>query len=379
MLVKLSLKNFKSFIEKTTIDFNATGYEILSETNKTNDGILKGALFIGGNATGKSTIINSLSFLLRLLLGDSEVNFLWYKSMYSDVKDRMELEYEFKINNSNIKYIIETSNDLICKELLIQDGKEVLVRINNSGEYINNDNVKITIDNLKNNQSAVRKVYFDTRFIDNKVLEEWYEFLKNSIYIDQYNKIISGSNLSDLHDYIENNGVEQLNKFFEEINSNQIVDYVEEYKNKWLKLISNNGKKNIIMIRNDMNVGLPLSMESEGNRTLLYIIPQLFKTILKNGMLIIDEFSSSLHNFLEEKIIRYFMENSKRSQIFIVSHSTNLLSNTIFRPDQIYSVDFIDGKGSKVERISDSKPREAQNLEKMYLSGVFNGIPNIKR
>ena len=72
------------------------------------------------------------------------------------------------------------------------------------------------------------------------------------------------------------------------------------------------------------------------------------------------------------------MQNSKESQIFIVSHSTNLLTNTILRPDQIYTVDYIQGKGSKINRVSDSKPREAQNLEKMYLSGVFNGIPNIK-
>ena len=29
MLVKLSMKNFKSFVERTKIDLNATGYEIL--------------------------------------------------------------------------------------------------------------------------------------------------------------------------------------------------------------------------------------------------------------------------------------------------------------------------------------------------------------
>ena len=40
MLVKLSMKNFKSFVDKTEIDLNATGYEILSKENKTNDNIL---------------------------------------------------------------------------------------------------------------------------------------------------------------------------------------------------------------------------------------------------------------------------------------------------------------------------------------------------
>ena len=108
------------------------------------------------------------------------------------------------------------------------------------------------------------------------------------------------------------------------------------------------------------------------------MLPSFFHIVKNSGMLIIDEFSSAFHNFLEEKLVKYFMQNSKESQIFIVSHSTNLLTNTILRPDQIYTVDYIQGKGSKINRVSDSKPREAQNLEKMYLSGVFNGIPNIK-
>lgn len=32
-------------------------------------------------------------------------------------------------------------------------------------------------------------------------------------------------------------------------------------------------------------------------------------------------------------------------------------------------------KGSKVNRFSNEKPREAQNIEKMYNSGVFGGKP----
>jgi len=77
---------------------------------------------------------------------------------------------------------------------------------------------------------------------------------------------------------------------------------------------------------------------------------------------------------LEELLIRFFMKSANGSQIIFVSHSTNLLSTSLLRPDQIYSVEF-DAEGSKIKRFSSEKPREAQNLEKMYLSGVFNGVP----
>ncbi len=69
------------------------------------------------------------------------------------------------------------------------------------------------------------------------------------------------------------------------------------------------------------------------------------------------------------------MSKSLNSQIFLVSHSTNLLSNSIFRPDQEYAVDFKGKEGSYINRFSNEKPRAAQNIEKMYNSGCFGGKP----
>lgn len=95
-------------------------------------------------------------------------------------------------------------------------------------------------------------------------------------------------------------------------------------------------------------------------------------------MLLIDEFSSGFHNELESLMVRYFMEKAKEAQLLFVSHSTNLLSNSILRPDQEYSVAFQSEKGSTVKRFSDEQPRSAQNIEKMYVSGVFGGLPEYK-
>ena len=87
-----------------------------------------------------------------------------------------------------------------------------------------------------------------------------------------------------------------------------------------------------------------------------------------------DEFSSGFHNDLEKLLIRYFMKYSTNAQMLFVTHSTNLLSSSILRPDQLYTVEFGED-GSRIKRFSDEKPREAQNMEKMYLGGVFGGLP----
>ncbi len=105
------------------------------------------------------------------------------------------------------------------------------------------------------------------------------------------------------------------------------------------------------------------------------LIPNLINIIEKPGMLIFDEFGNSLHNKLAEKIISSFMESTKNSQLFITSHHTKLISNSVLRPDQINLVSFGGPSGSKVIRLSQYKPREAQNMEKMYLGGMFEGLP----
>ena len=105
------------------------------------------------------------------------------------------------------------------------------------------------------------------------------------------------------------------------------------------------------------------------------LLPKLISVIENPGMLVIDEFGNSLHNKLAEKIIRFFMERSTDSQLFVTSHHTNLISNSVFRPDQINLVTFMDKNGSQTSRLSQFGPREAQNLEKMYLGGMFEGLP----
>ena len=49
--------------------------------------------------------------------------------------------------------------------------------------------------------------------------------------------------------------------------------------------------------------------------------------------------------------------------------------NRGYMPDQIHVISFEGKSGSRVQRVSQFKPREAQNLEKMYLGGMFEGLP----
>ena len=94
MLKRVSFKNFKSFVDLTTIDLEETKSEILEDSNVYN-GILKGCAFYGANASGKTNALLSITFLLDLLFKESDIDTRILVSRYSK-KENMFFEYTFE-------------------------------------------------------------------------------------------------------------------------------------------------------------------------------------------------------------------------------------------------------------------------------------------
>ena len=71
MLKRMIISNFKCFKNETVFDFRKTNYKILEQN--THEKILKGALFVGDNASGKTTAIQPIKLLLDLLFKDQDL------------------------------------------------------------------------------------------------------------------------------------------------------------------------------------------------------------------------------------------------------------------------------------------------------------------
>jgi hypothetical protein len=88
-----------------------------------------------------------------------------------------------------------------------------------------------------------------------------------------------------------------------------------------------------------------------------------------DSLIVVDEIDNSLHTL----VLKAFIEEivNRKLQMIFVSHDTNLLSS--FRPDQIYFANWKNGISS-LKRLSIIYPgiREINNIEKMYLDGVFD-------
>lgn len=383
MLTKITLDNFKSFKNIETIDLMKTNYTILPQ-NVADNGVLKGCIFVGANASGKSTIILGIKLLLDFLFSERNLNSGIFICMFGE-RPRYSLSYEFLIDKENIQYSFEVDpRKSMISEKLYVGNKLMMERMGLSARSYIAEETGVSYDETDVGKDTLflRTLYFNTKFASNPVLKNWMEYLKKSIYVNMFDKkIISyGKAEVSVARYLDKSGCQSINDFFNEYNFEQNIEYDHSSEGGHVKLIVGNedSEKDIFFKRKGIEVPIPFSEESLGNQNLLRILPAFLSVIKNDGMLLIDEFSSGFHNELENLLVRYFMEKAKYAQMLFVSHSTNLLSNSILRPDQEYAVEFDRENGSSVKRFSSEQPRSAQNIEKMYVSGVFGGLPEYK-
>jgi hypothetical protein len=84
----------------------------------------------------------------------------------------------------------------------------------------------------------------------------------------------------------------------------------------------------------------------------------------------IDEFDAFYHFEMAEELVG-ILERMPGFQAILTSHNTNLLSNRIMRPDCYFIL-----TGEKLTSFANAtgrELREGHNLEKLYMSGEFDG------
>lgn len=126
------------------------------------------------------------------------------------------------------------------------------------------------------------------------------------------------------------------------------------------------------------------SQESDGTRRLFDLLPAfLFLEERKRPrVFVIDELDRSLHSNLTRELLEHYLvriTGSSRSQLIFTTHDTQLMTQDIFRRDEIWITERDQSGTSKLVAFSEFKDvRKDKDIRKSYLQGRMGGVPRIK-
>jgi uncharacterized protein len=124
-----------------------------------------------------------------------------------------------------------------------------------------------------------------------------------------------------------------------------------------------------------------LKNESDGTQKIFELVSLLINALKIGRTLIIDEFDARLHPLLSQAIIKLFNSNEtnpKNAQLILMTHDTNLLSNKIFRRDQIWFTEKDRYGATALYSLAEYKVRNDASFESDYIKGKYGAIPYIQ-
>ncbi|WP_110954508.1 AAA family ATPase [Anaerosinus massiliensis] len=119
--------------------------------------------------------------------------------------------------------------------------------------------------------------------------------------------------------------------------------------------------------------------ESDGTRRILELAEILF-TENNNKVYVIDEIDRSLHPNLTYKFIDLYLNSlgKKNIQLIVTTHESRLLNLDLLRRDEIWFVNKNVNHESEIYSLEQFNERFDKKIDKSYLMGRYNAIPNFE-
>jgi AAA15 family ATPase/GTPase len=415
MIAEFTVENFRSFKERQTFSMLAgTGKEMLDENTfvvKGKQRLLKSAVLYGANASGKSNFFTALAFFRwfavysgpRTQSGD-KINIEHFVFSKQTEHQPSAFEMVFFMPNNDRKNIRYRYGFAVTHEKVVY---EYLFAVNNTKEVLlfSRDEQNITTtDYFKEGAKIKNTVRSNCSFLS--VCAQANGTIANLVVLYLRNLLIT-TGLKDISVLTKNgldNGFEKeliLNFLhYADIKINAIDKKSREVSVNELSLplqaIMYDTHKPVSAVETTYYFGhdyydngkkcdtafLAERHESSGTQKLFsYSVPVL--TALSNGgVLLIDEFDAQLHPLIIENIVKLFnssVTNPHNAQLVISCHAVNIMTNKIFRRDQIWFCEKDEEGATDLYSLVEYKEpvRKDASFNKNYLYGEYGAIPYI--
>lgn len=363
MLKRFSVEGFKNFDFPLVLDFSNNGKYTFGRDCISN-GLIKIMIIYGQNAVGKSNLGFAIFDLVNHLV-DKNVspNLYDYYINNSGKYACATFCYNFEFENETIEYKYKKTDttSIIYEKLIVND--ELLFEIDEEKKmYHYAQQLKdVRFDRVGSKASTLRFLMnFENSLGSVHVINNLYDFVTNMLWfrnLDQHRFIglkDSVQGARDYYDFIfEGNNLEE----FQELLTAAGV------RDELVEKINPDGESHLYIKGRSL---LPFFRVASNGTKALY---EYFYW-LKNkdiSFLFIDEFDAYYHYELSEYIVKQL--EKRDSQTILTSHNTNLMSNSIMRPDCYFIL--TPYSLTSFANATTRELREGHNLEKLYKNGEF--------
>lgn len=365
MLKRFEVTGFKNFENRMALDFSDTRDYKFNNQCVSGD-LLSKIIIYGKNSIGKTNIgLAIFDIVSHLTSKNVTPNLYDYYINANSPKKYAEFLYQFQFDNDIIDYSYKKNSkrNLIYEKLSINS--ELIFEYNyekKEGTTEGLSNIAPTLNWTYNDMDSILKYVVNNTIIDKKhPLSRMIEYVSNMLWfrsLDE-NRFIGYKTKSD--DYYEFIFDEEVLHEFELFLHQSGIDE---------KLVVNTDIDGVKRLYFDNKNPLPFFKVASSGTKALYTFFYWYKTTKDVSLMFIDEFDAFYHFELAETIVS-IIEKMNNTQVILTSHNTNLLSNKIMRPDCYF---ILTKKGiTSVANATNRELREGHNLEKLYMSGEFNG------
>ena len=390
MLCQFSFKNFKSYKEETTFDFQATSIPEFSDSLRVGnkeDALLPVGVVYGPNGGGKTNLLLALSCLISTVVNPiyelektrEEVIIQQKVSAvpfgFDEMSREMPTEFEvfFRQGKKEYRYNLSICKDEVVEEALYwktiggkrpgmifdREGAEITL-----GASINKASINRSV-NPKMPYLSFLAINYDIPIITD--VQKWFE----SCIVRNYANPIADRQIMLSDDEIYR---QRIIRALNDVDIDMTGYRYDKENNELYTQRTIEGKI----------YELKFSDESNGTKKMIAALPVILLALQEGRLVIIDELDAKLHPKLLRYVISLFKNtniNKKGAQLLFTSHDMTTMKNTVFRRDEIWFAAENAKHESEIyslyeiRRENNERVNNTAAYDKQYLEGRYGADP----
>jgi hypothetical protein len=420
MLIQFSVENYRSILDRQTLNMSASKYfKELEQLNTFDAGaieqvprLLRSSVVYGPNASGKSTLVNALDFMRDRVINSAkesqaneEIEVTPFKLTAASRAGESEFEVAFIEEGVRYQYGFRCNRQRFTEEWLFAypEGRTQKWFQRAYDPETGKDDYRFSTSFLGGrkrqdwrDQTRGNALFLSTALqLNNEQLKPVLNWFQQRLRIIKAHQILAPNfTMTRCRDEAAKNRVlEFMNSadlsiadihIKSQIFSPEILpkDMPTGLRDEISQQMAGKEVMQAMFMHEDVDshelIEFDQEEESDGTRALFAFSGPWLDVIEEERVLVVDELDSSLHPLIVHYLVKLLHHDERKAQLVFTTHDTTILSQKILRRDQIWFMEKDDKNGTQLYPLSDYSPRDNEAIERGYLNGRYGGIPFLK-